>query len=251
MIIAVGALTDIILILNYLKSSVFIKPLECWVEIFQNGDEFCFVYYPVFSGKCHPNKAKNVIYKCYQEEILKSKIDISQIELYLKNEDGEFDPTGFFFQYGEGKAFTEEKIDRNSWKYFPFKKSLNDNFLAIANWDHQYEWRSDLALDFDKLHDYAQWVVKGWNSSNLKPLTSEYKEKINWNLRNIESTPKLKPWTGIIDKQEYSNKKSHKDLEIIEEVIDKYIGEGKKIKRLKDLKKDIFYIRQHFRELKS
>jgi hypothetical protein len=245
-IVALGAVADMILILNYLKSRVIIKPLECWVEIFLSSDYYCFVYYPIFSGKCHPNKAKNVIYKLYQEEYLKSKIDITQIEVYLKKN---FDSIGFFFQYGEGKAFTEEKLDRNAWKYFPNEKSLNENYLATANWEHQYEWRNDLALDFDKLHSYAQWVIKGWNVISLKPLTTEYKEKINWNLRTIDSIPKLKPWAGNIETQSYENKDAYREFQMVEKAIKDFIGKGIQVDKLKDLKKNIFYIQQHFREL--
>ena len=249
-VIALG-IADAILMLNYLKSSVFIRPLECWIEIYRNNDDFCFVYYPVFSGKCHPNKAKNIILKCYQEEFLKSKIDITQIEIYLKLKGSRFEPIGFFFQYGEGKAFTKEKIDRDVWKYFPFEKSLNQNFLATANWDHQYEWKNDLALDFDKLHAYAQWVVKRWNLSELKPLTEEYKRRINWNRRTIDSIPKLKPWAGDLESQTYEHENAYRDLEILEKAIDKFIGKGIQIKKLRELKKNIFYIQEYFRTLEA
>ena len=219
------------------------------MEVYQQKNHFCFVYYPVFSGKCHPNKAKNIIYKCYQEEILKNKIDVTQIELYLEKKGESLEPIGFYFQYGEGKAFIEEKINRDSWKYFPNEKSLNKNYLATANWDHQYEWKNDLALDYDKLHTYAQWVVKSWNATNLKPLTQEFKETMNWHLRGIESTPKLKPWEGNISSQTYENKDAYRDLEAIEKAIEIFIGKGKKIEDLKDLKKNIFFIQEYFRDL--
>ncbi len=246
-IIAAGTIIDIFLIFNYLKSSVFIRPIECWVEIFRYKDDFCFVFYPIFSGKCHPNKAKNIIFKCFQEEILKSKIDITQIEVYFNKVEGELRAIGFFFQYGEGKAFIDEKIDYTSWKFFPYEKSLNENYLATANWDHQYEWKNDLAFDFDKLHSYAQWVVKSWNAANLKPLTADFKKKMNWSLRNIESIPKLKPWDGKLESQTYEDKNTYRDLELIDKAIEKFIGKGKEIEGLKDLKKHIFYIQEYFR----
>ena len=67
-VIAAGSIADVILFLNYIKSNVRIRPLECWVEVYkgksQNGfDFFCFSYYQIFSGKSHQNKAKKVINK--------------------------------------------------------------------------------------------------------------------------------------------------------------------------------------------
>ena len=190
-----------LLIINYVKSNVYIKPLECWVEIYrgksQNGTNYyCFSYYPVFTGKCHPNVAKNVIYKFYQEEVLKNKINITQIEVYLKFSQNNQEKIGYFFQYGQGRPFKDENVIRNSWKFFSSETSKNENFIAIANWDHQYEWRNDLELDFDKLHGYSPWVIQRWNNLTIKPLTEEFKGNINWNLRSIVSEPKLKPWEG-------------------------------------------------------
>ncbi len=245
-------------ILNYIKSNVYIKPLECWVEIFRDtskqGDDFyCMVFYPIFSGKCHPNKAKDIVYKLYQEEILKTKIDITQIELYFKTdlkEAKKLIPIGFFFQSGEGKSFRDENIKRNAWKFFPFEKSSNENYIAIANWDHQYEWRNDLQIDFDKLNGYAPWVIQSWNLTSLKQLTDEYKERINWKVRNIESLPKLKPWKGDLTKQTFENKNANKDIEIIDDAIKKIIGKDFELKKLKDIKEDLFSLKAYFRDLK-
>ncbi len=258
-VLIVVIVAEIILLLNYQKSNIYIRPIECWVDIYKNKTEksfdyYCFVYYPVFSGKCHPNIAKNVIYKLYQEEILKNTIDISQIEIYLKIEKDyskKLEYLGFFFQYGEGKSFLDEDINYNSWRYFPHKKSLKDNFIAIANWYHQYEWRNDLILDFDKLHEYAPWVIKIWNTMNLKPLTEEYKEKINWNLRNIDSIPKLKPWADDLEKQVYENKDASKDLESIEEAIKHVKGKEVFVESLKDIEKELFKFKAYFRDISS
>lgn len=258
-IICAGTVADIVFLLNYLKSNVRIRPLENWVEVYKGAnkdgfDYYCFVYYPIFSGKCHPNKAYNVIYKIYQEEILKSTIDITQIEVYLKiKKENEIiiDPIGFFFQYGEGKPFTEEKVDRNSWKFFPYDKIAGENYLATANWEHQYEWKNELALDFDKLHNYAAWVIQRWNKLNLKPLTDEFKDKMKFEQRYIDSVPKLHPWMEEVEKKAYINPLANKDLDIVNEAIREVIGEDYRVEKLRDIKEDLLKIKAYFRDLNS
>jgi len=257
LIIIIGIIADVLLIINIIKSNVFIKPLECWVEIYKatpdlSSEYFCFTYYPIFTGKSHPNEAKNVIFKLFQEQIIKSKIDITQIEIYLKknlNDQNILEQVGYFFQYAEGRPFRDEKINRNTWKYFPPDKSDNENYLAVGNWDHQYEWRHDLDFDFDKLHEYAPWIIQRWVEANLKPLTEDYKVKINWNLRSIESKPKLKPWKGNIESQTYENPKAYEDLEIVEEAISKIIRHDKIIEKIKDIKDDLAMFKSYFRDL--
>jgi hypothetical protein len=259
LIIVIATVIDILLIINYLKTNVYIKPLECWLEIFRGKSEnsnvfYCFTYYPIFSGKCHPNVAKNVIYKLYQEQVLKSKIDISQIEVYMKlNPQGKEiqENVGYFFQYGEGNSFKDKNIDQASWKFFPFQKSENDNFLAVANWEHQFEWREDLEYDFDKLHEYAPWVIQRWNNFNLKPLTDDFKKNISWNLRSIESMPKLKPWEEDFEVQTYQNPKANREESLINEAIENVIGYEKDIKRIKDVKDKLLLIKSYFRDLNS
>jgi len=256
-VIIVAALTDGILLLMYIRSNIAIRPLESWIEIYESlteGNEtyYCFSYYIVFSGKCIPNKARNVVYKLYQEDLLKSKIDITQIEIYLKRsreETNKLDVLGYFFQYGEGKPFRSEDIDRNSWKFFPYETSFNENYLAIANWDHQYEWRNDLELDFDKLHDYAPWVITTWNEEKLKCLTDTYKRSFNWDLRQLESDPKLKPWLGNLETQTYESFRAYKDFQLMNEAIEKVIGNDKELNKLKDLKGYLLKIKAYFRDL--
>ncbi len=258
-ILIIAVIADVLLIINIIKSNVFIKLLECWVEIYKGipekgSDYYCFIYYPIFTGKSHPNEAKNVIFKLFQEQIIKSKIDITQIEIYLKKTlqaQNSLEKVGFFFQYAEGRPFKGENINRNTWNYFPPEKSDNENFLAVGNWDHQYEWRYDLDFDFDKLHEYAPWVIQRWDEANLKPLTEEYKEKINWNLRNIESSPKLKPWQANFKSQTYENPKAYEDLEIVEEAITKLIRHDKIIEKIKDIKDDLVMFKTYFRNLSS
>jgi hypothetical protein len=254
-VIIIGIVADVILIINVIKSNVSIKPLECWVEVYngdQNSEFYCITYYPIFTGKCHPNEAINVILKLYQEQILKSKIDITQIEIYLKlsQEDKQLkEKIGYFFKYAEGKPFKDENIDRSSWKYFPHEQSGIDNYIAVGNWDHQFEWRYDLEFDFDKLHEYAPWVIQRWNESNLKPLTEEYKQKLNWNLRFIDSLPKLKPWKQSLKSQTYKNPKAYRDLEIVNEAVAKIIKDGKPIEKIKDIKEELAMFKSYFRDL--
>jgi len=258
-IIIVFVISDVLLIINVIKSNVYIKPLECWVEIHQNKLEnnsefYCLTYYPIFTGKCHPNVAKNVILKLYQEQILKSKIDITQIEFYLKInklDSNVLEKIGYFFQYAEGKPFKDENINRNSWHYFPYEQSGIENYLAVGNWDHQYEWRNDLEFDFDKLHEYAPWVIQRWSELNIKTLTEENKENINWKLRSIESTPKLKPWMGNLESQTYENPKAYKDLEIVNDAVTKIIGNDKEIEKIKDIKEELAMFKSYFRDLGS
>ena len=254
-IIVICGIADVLLIVNVIKSNVNIKPLECWVEVYKGiADYYCFTYYPVFTGKSHPNEAKNVIFKLFQEQIIKGKIDITQIEIYLKMNPQDLkaiEKLGYFFQYAEGRPFRDENIERASWKYFPPEKAENENFLAVGNWDHQYEWRYDLDFDFDKLHEYAPWVIQRWNEVNLKPLTEEYKEKINWNLRNLESTPKLKPWKGNLENQTYENPMAYRDLEVIDDAIEKIIGIEKKLEKARDIKDELAIFKSYFRDLGS
>ncbi|MHA2391522.1 MAG: hypothetical protein ACXAEX_06105 [Promethearchaeota archaeon] len=258
-IVIIAIFIDVYLIINYLKSNVYIKPLECWFEIHKGKsdgvlDFYCLTFYPIFSGKCHPNAAMNVIHKLYQEQVLKSKIDTSQIEVYLKlnvTEKKIQEPIGFFFQYGEGKPFKEENIDYTSWKFFSFEMYKNDNYIATANWEHQYEWKDDLEYDYDKLHEYAPWVIQRWDKISLKPLTEEFKEKINWNLRCIDSNPKLSPWKGDLENQTYHNPKSDEELKIIKEAIEKVIGTDVDIEKMRDIKDKILLIKRHFRDLSS
>ncbi len=244
---------DIVLLFNYIRSKVHIKPIECWIEVYKYLDFYCLSYYPIFSGKSLPNKAKDVIYKLYQNEVLHHKINITQIEVYLEisqADDSNYKKLGFFFQYGRGKDFKDDEIERNSWKYFSADTSLNENYLAVANWDHQYEWRLDLEQDFDKINVFSPWVIKKWDQTNLKPLTEDFKKKIKWHLLNLKSEPKLKPWNGNIEEQTYQNKNAYKDLEIIDEAIEKIIGPNVELNKLGDLEKQLLKFKIYFRDLK-
>ena len=251
-VISLAIVVDIVLILNYIKSNVFIRPIECWIEIYKNNDYYCFSYYIIFTGKCHPNKAKSMIFKLYQDEVLNGTTDITQIEIYLKinsNNTNDINCLGFFFEYGEGKPFWKEEINHNKWQFFPYDISKNENYIAIANWAHQYEWRNDLDLDFDKLHEYAPWVIKRWNINNLKPLTESFKNKVNWNVRYIESEPKLKSWKGDLENQVYEFPNATWETDIINDAIKNVIGEEYRVEVLKDLKLDLFELKAYFRDL--
>lgn len=258
-VIIIISITASILIINYLLTNVPIKPKEVWIEIYlgkniDNLTHICLVFYPVFSGICHPNKAKNVIYKIYQEEVLETKIDISQIEVYLQvktRDPKDYSVIGYYFQYGKGQQFKDERVNRDTWRFFPYETSKNENYLAIANWDHQFEWRDDLELDYDKLHNYAPWVIQKWSEQSIKPLTEGFKTKIRWELRKIESLPKLEPWKPNFDNTSFESFKAYKDLQIVNEVVEKFIDKSKDIKKIKDIKKDLFKIKAYFRDLKT
>lgn len=258
-IIVIAAIADSLLIFYYLRSHVPIRPLENWIEVYEGPTQgenvfYCFSYYPVFSGKCHPNKAKNVLYKLLQEELFNGSIDITQIEVYLR-----FDLTnlknytiiGYYFQYGEGIPYNSAKINRNSWKFFPKDHTKSENFIAVANWDHQYEWRNDLELDYDKLHSYAPWIIQKWDESNLKPLTKIFKTEVNWDLRGMESLPKLKPWVPNFETTSFDSFKAYKDLQLMNDAIEKVIGKDRKIEKLKDIKKYILEFKAYLRDLKD
>ncbi|MFX0075955.1 MAG: hypothetical protein ACFE96_10965 [Candidatus Hermodarchaeota archaeon] len=258
-IIVIVALVDSVLIYFYIRSHNLIKPVECWVETYKGevqGDNvnYCFSFYPVFSGKCHPNKAKNVLYKLLQEELFNSSIDITQIEVYLRinlNEYERYSIIGYYFQYGEGTPFKSEKIDRNSWKFFPLDQTRDKNYIAVANWDHQYEWQNDLELDYDKLHSYAPWIIKNWDDFNIKPLTKMFKNEVQWDLRGIESVPKLKPWEPNFEMTSFESFKAYKDLQLMNDAIEKVIGKDKKIDKLKDIKSYILEYKAYLRDLKG
>ncbi len=258
-IIVIVALVDSVLIYYYARSHILIKPLENWVEIYKGGVQgdkvfYCFSFYPVFSGKCHPNKAKNVLYKLLQEEIFNSSIDITQIEVYLRfnlSETQKYSVIGYYFQYGEGTPFKSIKIDRNSWRFFPGEHVNDENYIAVANWDHQYEWRNDLELDYDKLHSYAPWIIQKWDDLNIKPLTKMFKNEVQWNLRGIESVPKLKPWMPNFETTSYDSFKAYKDLQLMNDAIEKVIGKDIKIEKLKDIKKYVLNYKAYLKDLKG
>ena len=258
-IIVVVALVDSVLLFYYIRSQVQIKPLENWVEVYKGpiqGENafYCFTFYPVFSGKCHPNKAKNVLYKLLQEELFNSSIDITQIEVYLDfklSNREDYSVIGYYFQSGEGTPFKSVNIDRNSWKFFPGVHANNENFIAVANWDHQYEWKNDLELDYDKLHSYAPWIIKNWDELNIKPLTKVVKSEVQWDLRGIDSNPKLKPWTSNFETTVYDSFKAYKDLQLMNDAIEKVIGKDIKIEKLKDIKKYVLEFKAYLRDLKG
>ncbi|NVM44233.1 MAG: hypothetical protein HWN79_04895 [Candidatus Lokiarchaeota archaeon] len=258
-IIVIAALVNSFLIFYYLRSHVPIRLLENWVEVYEGmtkADDvfYCFTYYPVFSGKCHPNKAKNVLYKLLQEELFNSSIDITQIEVYVRinlTDLKDYALIGYYFQYGEGLPFKSEKINRNSWTFFTKEQTTDENFIAVANWDHQYEWRNDLELDYDKLHSYAPWIIQEWDKLNLKPLTKIFKDRVKWDLRGIESVPKLRPWNSNFETTSFDSFKAYKDLQLMNDAIEKVIGKDRKIEKLKDIKKYILEFKAYLRDLKG
>ena len=72
---------------------------------------------------------------------------------------------------------------------------------------------------------------------------------INWNLRYIESKPKLKSWQGNFESQSYENPIGYRDLEIVEEAIAKIIRHDKPIKKTKDIKEELPTFKAYFKDL--
>ena len=144
--------------------------------------------------------------------------------------------------------FKDENIHDNPWKFFPYQTTFNENYLAVANWEHQYEWRNDLTLDFDKLNNCAPWIIKSWDKYSLKPLTEEFKSKY-LEARFIEFLPKLKPWEESLDTQQYDNKFRYKETEIIDKAIEKILGSDYEVKNLRDIEDNLFKFKAYFRDL--
>lgn len=225
------------LIILYIHKNVYNKPIQSYYEWFiAQSDNIetifsCLVLYPTFSGKTHPDKGFNRAYKIYEETVLSNKTDITQIEIYFKinsknpNNLESLENIGYFFKYGEGQQFFDENTNRDVWRFFEALKSKEDNFISVANWDHLYEWRDDLVLDFDKLHELAPWIILRWNNLNLIPLTPEIKEKLRFGKRNITTLPKLKPWAGDLFKQEYHNEAEYNDLKVTQNAIKTILGD--------------------------
>ena len=73
---------------------------------------------------------------------------------------------------------------------------------------------------------------------------------INWEMRNIDPLPKLKPWEKGFEEISYSNPSAHRDFEIVEEAINKVIGDYE-IEKISDIKKDLMNIKAYFRDLNN
>jgi len=248
------------LIIQSLRSRSYNKLIKSYYEVYiahsDNKDEvyYCMVYYPTFLGKTHPIKAYNLIYEIYLQAVFSKLIDVTQIEVYYKGSKTSqnilksLTNIGYFFKYGEGQEFYNEKSNRNTWKLFDGNKSENENYISVANWDHLYEWRDDLVLDYDKLHELAPWVVNRWNNLNMVPLTQKHKDKLRFNKRNLGLSPKLKPWLGTLDQQTYSNELENTDLNLIQQAINDILGAEFSITNTKLIKQNIFKFREYFKE---
>ncbi len=246
------------LLILYIRRNVYNKPIQSYYEWFiaqpNNLESIysCLVLYLTFSGKTHPDKGFNRVYKIYKESVLSNTIDITQIEIYFKiNSKNPYnleslENIGYFFKYGEGQQFFNENTNRDVWRFFEALKSKEDNFISVANWDHLYEWRDDLVLDFDKLHELAPWIILRWNNLNLIPLTPEIKEKLRFGKRNIAPFPKLKPWVGDLFKQEYHNETEYNDLKVIQNAIKTILGDIILSKDSKLIKKYFDNFKEYF-----
>ena len=81
----------------------------------------------------------------------------------------------------------------------------------------------------------------------MKPLTDEFKNN-NLEVRYIEFMPKLKPWEGSLETQQYENKYRNREPEIIDKAIEKIVGSDYEVKKLRDIKDDIFKFKAYFRD---
>lgn len=246
------------LLILYIRGNVYNKPIQSYYEWFiaqpnnLKSIYSCLVLYPTFSGKTHPDKGFNRVYKTYKESVLSNIIDITQIEIYFKINSRDpynlesLEKIGYFFKYGEGQQFFDENINRDVWKFFKASKSNNDNYISVANWDHLYEWKDELVFDFDKLHELAPWIILRWNNLNLIPLTPEAKKKKRFGKRNITTLPKLKPWAGDLFKQEYHNEAEYNDLKVTQNAIKAILSDIILSKNSKLIKKNFNNFKEYF-----
>ncbi|MHA1804697.1 MAG: hypothetical protein ACTSU4_09195 [Promethearchaeota archaeon] len=258
--IFVGALSGILIptfLRNYFKSNISIIPLQCWLEIHEaklNDEESytCLSYYPIFSGKRHPNRAKDILLKLYRDEIYGNRIDITQVEIYFRKENKEgnkLKKIGYFFQYGKNSSFWEENVLENPWRFFPAENYPENCCLILSNWMHQYEWEKDLLLNPAKEEEMSPWNIKTWKSNEIKPLTEEFKKKIYWKERGMDSYPKLKPWKNDFEEAVIELPLIQRELKVIEDAIEKIMGNKAEINILSDIDPYLSQFKTYFRDL--
>jgi len=252
--------TAVPLLILYIRGNVYNKPIQSYYELYEVLSEtnenvyLCLVFYPCYSGKSHPDEVFNRVYKIYQESVLSNTIDITQIEVYFKNNTMNLENLqaveriGYFFKYGERQQFYDENTNRDVWRFFKADKSSGDNFISVANWDHLYEWKEDLVLDYDKLHQLAPWIITRWDNLSLIPLTRAIKEELKFDKRYIHQLPKLKPWVGDVSIQEYKSELEHYDLENVQRAIDAILIDNISDKNLKLIKKNAKKFKSYFIE---
>ncbi len=241
---------------SYLKSRVNIKPIECWIEIHEilkNQEEcyYCLTYYPIFSGKVHPNKGKDILLKLYHDQILEDTLDITQIEIYFKKDPvkHELSKIGYHFQHDNHEDFWNDEFSETPWEFFALEDISNYHALIVANWMHQYEWDKETNSNIEKMEDLSPWEVKTWDSKELKPLTEEFKNKIHWNERGLNSLPKLIPWDEQLKEKAHEIKEIQFDIQEIEKAIEKILGKDTEIRRFSDIEKHLNQFRIYFRDL--
>ena len=78
-----------------------------------------------------------------------------------------------------------------------------------------------------------------------------FKNEVQWDLRGIDSIPKLKPWMPNFERTSYDSFKSYKDLQLMNDAIEKVIGKDIKIEKLKDIKKYVLEYKAYLKDLKG
>ncbi|MHA1724081.1 MAG: hypothetical protein ACTSYC_03255 [Promethearchaeota archaeon] len=242
---------------NYVKSNISIIPLQCWLEIHKaklskEENYICLSYYPIFSGKRHPNRAKDILLKLYRDEIYGTKIDITQVEVYFKKENKggtKLKKFGYFFQHGKNSSFWEENVHENPWKFFPSENYPENCCLILSNWMHHYEWEKDLLLNPAKEEEMSPWNIKIWKANEIKPLTEGFKEKIHWKERGMNSYPKLMPWKNTFEENALEMKSIPEEFKIVEDAIEKIIGKKAEVYTLSDISPYLSQFKMYFRDL--
>ena len=156
---------------------------------------------------------------------------------------------GYLFQYGGESSFWEEEINETPWKYFPYDENKEDTCLIVDNWIHQYKWEEEISTNAESKDELSPWEKKVWTKLDLKPITDEFKEYIQWEKRGIDSNPKLKPWKEAPEKQVKNMRINLKEFQIINQAIEKVMGKETEIHSLSNIDDHLTQFKRYFRDL--
>ena len=116
-VISLAISVDVVLILNYRQSNIFIRPTECWIEIYKNHEFFCFSYYVIFTGKSLSHTDRQAMSKVLNR--IDSKI-ASAANTYLDN------PTEWLQQFKTAKTSYSQMKSLESNVLFKFFKRMSN-----------------------------------------------------------------------------------------------------------------------------